>query len=82
MSQKKVGTFDVLKVMCDRNMDVRLSTLDNVTQLLRTKHGTKITIGFSGDVMEIARGKFVGGMLIADAEQFRAIQRELESQKA
>lgn len=75
----KVGTFDVLKVMCERNMDIRLSTLENVTNLRKVKRGTQITIGFYGDVVAaIANGKFVGGLLLADNEQFRAVQEELE----
>ena len=76
----KIGTFDVLKVMCERNMDIRLSTLDNVTELRKVKAGTRITIGFYGDVVSgIALGKFVGGLLLANNEQFQAIKKELES---
>jgi hypothetical protein len=78
--EKKVGTFDILKTMCDRNLDVRLSTLDNVIQLRKVKAGTNITIGFYGDVVAgITVGKFVGGLLLADNEQFQAIRKELEA---
>jgi hypothetical protein len=63
----KIGTFDVLKEMSERNMDVRLSTLDNITNLELKKGNTFIRIGMSGDVLQgLAHGKFVGGFLIAD----------------
>ena len=76
----KIGTFDVLKVMCERNMDIRLSTLDNVTYLRKVKAGTQITIGFGGDVVAgVAKGQFIGGMLLVDKEQFNALKRELEA---
>ena len=79
-SPKKVGTFDVLKVMCERDMDVRLSTLDNVTEARKVKGGSKVSIGVAGDVVTgIALGKFVGGLLIADREQFHQVKRELET---
>jgi hypothetical protein len=77
---KKVGNFDVLKEMCARNMDVRLSTLDNVREARKVKGGSQIKIGIVGDVVTgIALGKFVGGLLIADKEQFNQVKRELEA---
>lgn len=76
---RKVGTFDVLKAMTDRNMDIRLSTLDNVTNLELKKGNTFVRIGFSGNVMGIAKGEFVGGLLIANNEQFQSIKAELEA---
>jgi hypothetical protein len=80
MEMAKVGTFDVLKVMCERNMDIRLSTLDNVIQLRKVKKGTNITIGFHGDVVSaIALGKMIGGMLLVDNEQFKTVKKELEA---
>ena len=79
-SGKKIGTFDVLNVMCQRNMDIRLSTLDNLIELRKVKAGTNILIGYAGNVInEIALGKFVGGLLLADKEQFKAVKKELES---
>lgn len=75
----KIGTFDVLKQMAERNMDVRLSTLDNITDLELKKGNSFIRIGMSGDVVQgIAKGKFIGGFLIADREQWNRIKSELE----
>jgi hypothetical protein len=77
--KKKVTTFDVLNVMCERNLDIRLSTLDNVTQAQKTKHGSKVTIGVVGDVVTgVAMGRFCGGLLLADSKQFNEIKQELE----
>ena len=81
----KIGHFDILKVMCERNMDIRLSTLDNVTNLQLTHKGkdTKITIGFYGNVLDgIYHGKFIGGMLLCDKEQYFEIKAELEQRPA
>ena len=76
---KKVGSFDVLRVMAERNMDIRLSTLDNVIEVRKVKAGTNVTIGVYGDVVgAFAVGKFCGGLLLADSEQFQAIKKELE----
>ncbi len=77
----KVSGFDVMKEMSRRNMDIRLSTLDNISEVCKVKAGTKITIGFYGDVVgAIATNKFVGGLLLADKEQFESVRKELEAQ--
>lgn len=79
MAKPKIGTFDILKAMTDRNMDVRLSTLDNITDLELKKGNSFIRIGMSGDVVtSIAKGKFVGGLLIVDKDQWDQIKKELE----
>jgi len=76
----KIGTFDVLKVMCERNLDIRLSTLNNISDMRKVKAGTKVTIGVAGDVLNpIWRGELVGGFLLADKKQFEDIKRELEA---
>jgi hypothetical protein len=76
---KKITTFDVLNVMCERNLDIRLSTLDNVRSAQKVKGGSKVVIGVAGDVVTgIALGKFCGGLLLADSKQFNEIKKELE----
>lgn len=73
------GTFDILKVMCERNLDVRLSTLDNVSEMRKVKGGTKVSIGITGDVIkDVYFGKLVGGLLLANKEQFKQVKKELE----
>jgi hypothetical protein len=74
-----VHNFDVLKMMGERNLSISLSPLDNITNLLKTKHGTKVTIGVAGDVVAALglENKFVGGLILADKEQFHAVRSEL-----
>lgn len=75
-----ISNFDVLKEMGKRNMDIRLSPLDNITRLQRTNAGTQVTIGVAGDVVA-ALGfdhKFVGGLLLADRDQFESVKAEME----
>lgn len=79
-----VGHFDICKEMARRNMDIRLSPLDNVSnmRLVNKKRDTEITIGISGDVINpIFRSKFVGGLMLCDKEQYFAVKKELESLK-
>lgn len=74
-----VNNFDVLKLMGERNMDVRLAPLDNILNLKKVRAGTQVTIGVEGDVVAALglEGKFVGGLILADKQQFDAIKAEL-----
>ena len=77
----KVNNFDVLKIMGERNMDVRLAPLGNITNLKKVKAGTQVTIGVEGDVVAALglEDKFVGGLILADKAQFDAVRAELLS---
>ena len=76
-----VGHFDICKEMARRGMDIRMSLLENVTNLRYSKHtkGTTISIGIDGNlVADIGlKNKFVGGLLLCDREQYFAVQEEL-----
>jgi hypothetical protein len=77
----KAGHFDILKAMCERNMDIRLSPLDNVThmKLVHKDRDTQVTIGVGGNVlMGIYDGKFIGGLILCDKTQYFKIKEELE----
>ena len=77
---REAKTFDVLSEMCDRNLDIRLSPLENVVHLRKVKAGTQVTIGVSGDVVgPIATGKLVGFLLLYDAEQYKAAKTALQA---
>lgn len=78
----KFGHFDICKIMTTRNLDIRLSLLDNVTELKRIKDGTRVSIGIYGDVMGIAKGDFIGGLLLCNAKQYEEIRKELEAQSS
>ena len=78
---KSVGHFDICKEMARRGMDIRMSTLDNVTNLRysnRTK-GTTVSIGVDGNIVAALgiHNKFVGGLLLCDREQYFALRDEL-----
>lgn len=79
-----ISNFDVLKEMGKRNLDIRLSPLDNITRLQRTKAGTQVTIGVAGDVVAAlgVNHKFVGGLLLADREQFESVRAEMAGAKS
>ena len=76
-----MNNFDVLKVMGERNMDIRIAPLVNITNLRKVRAGTQVTIGVEGDVV-LAIGieqKFLGGLILADKTEFMAVKAELEA---
>jgi hypothetical protein len=80
----KVGHFDICKEMAKRGMDIRLSLLENVTNLQyrpRNK-GTDVTIGVDGNLVAAIGidNKFVGGLLLCDRAQYFALKEELETE--
>lgn len=80
---QKIGHFDICKAMAERGMDIRMSLLDNVILLNKVKSGTEVTIGCDGDlVAAIYQGKFLGGLLLCDREQYRQIEKELNESAA
>ena len=79
----KANNFDVLRVMGERNLDIRLASLDNITNLKKVRAGTQITIGVEGDVVAAIAldRKFVGGLILADKDQFAQVKAELEAEE-
>lgn len=76
----KPNNFDVLRVMGERNLDIRLSPLDNVIRLLKVRAGTQVTIGIAGDVVAaFAKSEFCGGLILANKKQFDEVREELEA---
>lgn len=79
---KKVGHFDICKVMAERNMEIKIGPLENVSNLRKVKAGTQVTIGIAGD--EVAaiglENRYVGGLLLCNREEYFAIKKELEQQ--
>lgn len=75
----KINNFDILKIMGERNMDIRLAPLSNVLNIQKVKMGTKVTIGIDGDIVtKFLNDGYVGGLILADANQFENIKNELE----
>jgi hypothetical protein len=79
----KAGHFDICREMAKRGLDIRMSLLENVTNLRYSKRnkGTTVSIGIDGNVVgSIFNNEFVGGLLLCNKEQYFAIQKELEVQ--
>ena len=70
-----ISSFDVMKAMAEANQDI--------LRMQKTKAGTQITIGVPGGVLTaIYAGRFVGGLILADKQQFEEMKRKLESEEA
>jgi hypothetical protein len=80
---KEVGHFDILKRMSEENLDIRLAPLENVTYLRKVKAGTQVTIGVAGNVVHAigVEGKFVGGLILADKEQYFETKKRMEKEE-
>jgi hypothetical protein len=86
MPQSKPGHFEICREMAKRGMDIRMSLLENVTNVRYSKRtkGTAVTIGVDGNLVAAIGldNKFVGGLLLCDREQYFAVAAELEKQDA
>lgn len=76
----KVNNFDVFRRMSDENNQaMQLATLNNITDMRKVKAGTKITIGFAGNVIAgLMNGKYVGGLILCDRAEFDRVKAEIE----
>jgi hypothetical protein len=81
---ERVNTFDVMKAMSAENQDIRMAPLDNVSNLRKVKGGTLVTIGVEGDVVAAIglEGRFVGGLILCNREQYRATEERLRSEQS
>ena len=81
VARKPPGHFEICREMAKRGMDIRMSLLENVTNVRFSQktQGTTVSIGIDGNlVAAIAlERKFVGGLLLCDREQYFAIAKEL-----
>ena len=84
----KINSFDVLKEMSSRNLDIRMSAAcDNLVNVRKVRAGGEVTIGVDQttctDFMNFAMGikKHNAVLLIFNMDQFREIQKELEIQQ-
>jgi hypothetical protein len=76
----KANAFEVLRVMEERHLNLRLTPLDNVLTVRRVPGGTEVTICVAGDVLEpLTLGRFVGGLILANKAQFDQVREELEA---
>lgn len=77
-----VNSFDVMRVMGERDMKIHLAPLSNILRMQTAKAGVQVTIGVDGTMFPgLAENKFVGGLILADKEQFDAVKAELAGEK-
>lgn len=76
-----IGHFDICNAMAMGGLDIRLSTLENITNLQKARHGTQVTIGVPGDLVSALglTNQFIGGLLLCDQKQYFDTKRRLES---
>lgn len=80
-SDSAVNNWNVLKIMSARNMDIGLAPLSNVEGVTynQKRGGSLVRIGYPGNILgKIARGGYLGGLILADVEQYAQVRRELE----
>ena len=78
---KPISSFDVLKRMSVENLDIRLSTSDNLRGMDAVHKGkdTNITIGVAGNVIgQIMNNELHLCLLIWNKEQYRATKAKME----
>ena len=76
-----VSNFDVLKRMSADNLDIRLSTSENILRMNKAKAGTQITFGVSGDVLNaIYRNELHCCLLIWNKQQFIDTMAKIEDE--
>lgn len=76
----EVNNFDVLKAMAAANLDIQLAPLDNLVRATAGKAGTQVTIGVPGNIVgALMNGKYLGGLILADAKQYAETRRKLST---
>lgn len=78
---KKVNNFEVLRLMAERNQDIRLcSTITEMTY--NAKKGTKVVVGVPGNVcFEIESNRLQCVLLLFNMTQFNELKSELEKKR-
>lgn len=78
-----IGHFDILKRMCEKNLDIRMSLAENITNMkvVHKKRDTDITIGMQGNIIsKILTRTHNGGFLLWDQKQYYATKAEMEKE--
>lgn len=77
---EKVKSFDVFaRMISDDDQAFKVAPLDNIIGAQWTKAGTKITIGFAGNVCNgIASNAYVGGLILCDRDRFLEVKALME----
>jgi hypothetical protein len=84
MSETKISSFDVLKRMSEDNLDIRLSTSENLRHMNAVHKGkdTDITIGVAGNVIgAVMTNELHLCLLVWNKEQYRATKAKIEAER-
>lgn len=77
-----MDNFDVLSKMSAANKEIMLAPLSNITAAQSGKDGYgRVTIAVPNDAIQIlslSDGYYVGGLLLANAEQFNETKKDME----
>jgi len=85
MRKTKISSFDVLKRMCDDNLDIRLATSKNLRGMNAVHKGrdTDITIGVAGNVIgAVMHNELHLCLLIWNKEQYQATKKKIEKERS
>jgi len=76
-----VNTFDILKLMGERNLKIKMFPRGNVTQVWNGKNGGTIQMKVDSETAAklMLQEPMIFGLLIADADEFQSIKGELET---
>lgn len=77
----KIDNFDVLKVMADRNLNVKAFPSSNITYINVGKEFGRVTMKIDKDTAyKLINGKpIVFCLIVADADEFDEVKDELEN---
>ena len=83
-TETKISSFDVLKRMSEENLDIRLATSENLTNMNAVHKGkdTNITIGVAGNVIgAVMNNELHMCLLLWNKEQYRATKAKIEEER-
>lgn len=77
---KKANSFDVLKIMSERDLDIKLS--NTMVRADLNKRGGHVTMGVTQEVIHdiMNNTPLILALIVANQDQFDAIRAELEAE--
>jgi hypothetical protein len=84
LSEIKISSFDVLKRMSEDNLDIRLATSENITNMNVVHKGkdTDITIGVAGNVIgAVMNNELHLCLLIWNKEQYQQTKDKIGKER-
>ena len=78
----KINNFDVLKRMCEENMDIRVTPISSALRVKKVTGGMHVTFGVNGDnvLYKMLTGGFGGSLMLVDRKSFDALKEKMEAE--